>query len=70
MNIDFWKAVGIRALRTFIQGFIAAIPATYAAGIDWKTALITASYAALISALMAILTGLPETTDNKTGGEN
>lgn len=60
MSAEFWKAVGIRALRTWIEGFIAVIPATYASGIDWKTAVLTATYAAGISALMAISTGLPE----------
>lgn len=60
MSKKFWKAIGIRALRTWIQAFLAAIPATFAIGIDWLLAFETACYAAAISALMAIATGLPE----------
>jgi hypothetical protein len=65
MNADFWKAVGIRALRTWIEAFLAAIPATFATGIDWVLAVETACYAAAISALLAISTGLPETPATK-----
>ena len=54
MSKDFWKAVGIRALRSFIEGFIGVMPASFTAGMDiWKVLLLaveTGAYVALISA--------------------
>lgn len=61
MNRDFWKAAGIRALRTFIQ----VILAVWTAGqliteVDWKFLLLSAFSSAVYSLLTSILAGLPE----------
>ena len=60
-NIDFWKAAGIRALRTFIQ----VILAVWTAGqliteVDWKFLLLSAFSSAVYSLLTSVLAGLPE----------
>lgn len=60
-NLDFWKAAGIRALRTFIQ----VILAVWTAGqliteVDWKFLLMSAFSSAVYSLLTSILSGLPE----------
>lgn len=60
-NIGFWKAAGIRALRTFIQ----VILAVWTAGqliteVDWKFLLMSAFSSAVYSLLTSILAGLPE----------
>ena len=61
MNRDFWRATGIRALRTFLQ----VILAVWTAGqliteVDWKFLLLSAFSSALYSVLTSIATGLPE----------
>ena len=61
MNKEWFKAAGIRALRTFIQ----AILAVWTVGlkiteVDWKVALLTASSAAIYSLLTSVVTSLPE----------
>ena len=60
-NIEFWKAAGIRAIRTFIQ----VILAVWTAGqliteVDWKFVLLSAFSSAVYSMLTSILAGLPE----------
>ena len=60
-TLDFWKAAGIRALRTFIQ----VILAVWTAGqliteVDWKFVLLSAASSAVYSILTSILSGLPE----------
>lgn len=61
MTIEFWKAAGIRALRTFLQ----VILAVWTAGqliteVDWKFLLMSAFSSAVYSLLTSILAGLPE----------
>lgn len=61
MNIEFWKAAFIRALKTFIQ----TILGVWTAGqviteIDWKVVFLAAISAAIYSLLTSILAGLPE----------
>ena len=61
MDREFWKAAGIRALRTFIQ----VILAVWTAGqliteVDWKFLLLSAFSSAVYSMLTSILAGLPE----------
>ena len=61
MTKEFWKAAGIRALRTFIQ----VILAVWTAGqliteVDWKLVLLSAFSSAVYSLLTSILAGLPE----------
>lgn len=60
-SIDFWKAAGVRALRTFIQ----VILAVWTAGqliteVDWKFVLLSAFSSAVYSLLTSVLAGLPE----------
>lgn len=61
MTLEFWKAAGIRALRTFIQ----VILAVWTAGqliteVDWRFLLLSAFSSAVYSILTSILSGLPE----------
>ncbi len=61
MNKEFWRATGVRALRTFLQ----AVLAIWTAGqlitqVDWKFLLLSAFSSALYSMLTSIVTGLPE----------
>ena len=61
MNREFWKATGIRALRTFLQ----VILSVWTAGqlitkVDWKFVILSAFSAAVYSVLTSIMTGLPE----------
>ena len=61
MNIEFWKAAGIRACRTFLQ----VILAVWTAGqliteVDWKFLLLSAFSSAVYSLLTSVLAGLPE----------
>lgn len=49
MKID-WKDLGMRALWTFLEGFLVALPATFTVGMDgaaWKSALFAAAMAGL-----------------------
>lgn len=66
---NFLRASGIRALRSFIQGFIVALPFTVTEasvnnwgelGHDILMALANATAYALVSFLTSVLTGLPE----------
>lgn len=66
-NIEFWKAAGVRALRTFIQ----VILAVWTAGqliteVDWKFLLLSAFSSAVYSLLTSILSGLPEVNLTQT----
>lgn len=61
MSIEFWKAAGIRSIRTFIQ----VVLAVWTAGqliteVDWKFVLLSAFSSAVYSLLTSILAGLPE----------
>ena len=56
----WFKAAGIRALKTFFQSLIALIPAEIMIiAVDWPTVLGTAALAAVLSLLTSIA-GLPE----------
>ena len=57
----FWRAAGVRAVRTMAQSMIAYIgSATMLGAVDWRGALSAAVLGGIISLLMAITTGLPE----------
>lgn len=61
MNKEFWRAAGIRAIRTFLQ----VILAVWTAGqliteVDWKFLLLSAFSSAVYSLLTSVLAGLPE----------
>lgn len=58
------KAAGVRALKTFAQALIAALPTTAVTlgGVDWAVALSTAAVAAIVSLLTSVA-GIPEVAD-------
>lgn len=59
----WFKAAGIRALRTVAQAAIAAIGSgTMFSNIDWKLVVITSLLAGLLSILTSVA-GLPETKE-------
>ena len=61
MNKDFWKAAGIRAIRTMIQTILAVWTAgTVITDVDWKTTVLATVSAGIYSLLTSILAGLPE----------
>lgn len=60
MSKAWWKAAGIRALRTFVQAILGLIgSASVLEEVSWKTILSSAILAAIIS-LLTSLAGLPE----------
>lgn len=61
MTKDFWRAAGIRALRTMAQTAVAMLPAAATiTDVDWITVAGTAALAGVCSVLTSIATGLPE----------
>lgn len=64
MNTSFWKAAGIRALRTVCQTAIATIgTAAVLQQVDWLTVASASILAGVLSLLTSIATGLPEVMD-------
>jgi hypothetical protein len=62
MDKMFWKATGIRAIKTMCQTAVALI-GSGAVGIldvDWISVLSASALAGIISVLTSIATGLPE----------
>ena len=63
LNRKWWKAAGIRAVKTFAQTAIAMIPiAVSIAQVDWINVLGTAALAGVCS-IMTSIAGLPEVGD-------
>ena len=61
MGKEFWKAAGIRALRTICQTAVTAIGTTAVISeVDWLTVGSTSLLAGILSILTSIATGLPE----------
>ena len=61
MKRDFWKAAGIRALRTVAQTAIAAIgTAAVLEQVNWLAVVSASVLAGILSLLTSIATGLPE----------
>ena len=61
MGKEFWKAAGIRALRTICQTAVAAIGTTAVISeVDWLPVGSTSLLAGILSILTSIATGLPE----------
>lgn len=61
MTIEFWKAAGIRAIRTMAQTAIATIGTTAVLeDINWLMVASSTVVAGLLSILNSIATGLPE----------
>nr|DAO34969.1 MAG TPA: holin [Caudoviricetes sp.] len=64
----WWKAAGIRAVKTVAQTAVAMIPAAVTIGaVDWKTVVGTAALAGIVSLLTSIA-GLPEVNVEEDGG--
>lgn len=62
-NPEWWKAAGVRALRTFAQAAIATIGSSTVLGsVDWKM-VASASVLAAILSMLTSLAGLPEVDD-------
>ena len=60
-SLDFWKAAGIRALKTFCQTMLATgTGAVLLQNVNWLMALSASALAAFFSLLTSIITGLPE----------
>ena len=65
MSKNWWKAAGIRAVRTFAQALIAGIGTGAALlEVNWSYALSVAAVAAILS-LLTSLAGLPEVEDDR-----
>lgn len=61
MSKEFWKAAGIRALKTICQSAIAMIPAGVMINeVNWITVLGTSALAGVLSILTSVANGLPE----------
>lgn len=68
--LEWLKAAGIRAVKTWAQAFIACLPVTAAtlSEVNWCVAASTACVAAILS-LLTSLAGLPEAESPVRGGE-
>lgn len=61
MSKEFWKAAGIRALRTVCQTAVATIGTTaMIQDVDWIMVGSTSLLAGILSLLTSVATGLPE----------
>lgn len=61
MNKEFWKAAGIRAIKTVCQTAIAIIGTTKVISeVDWLAVLSASALAGILSILTSIAAGLPE----------
>jgi hypothetical protein len=69
MNKEWWRAAGVRAVKTFFQAFVAAIGTAATLGeVEWTAVLSTSALAAVLS-LATSLTGLPEVKNQATTEE-
>ena len=61
MNGEFWKAAGIRALRTMCQTAIATIgTSVMLTDVNWQAVASASVLAGILSFLTSVATGLPE----------
>lgn len=61
MGKDFWRAAGIRALRTIAQTAVASMgTAALITEVNWVQVLSASALAGVLSILTSIATGLPE----------
>lgn len=61
MTVEFWKAAGIRALRTICQTAVATIgTSAVLSEINWIAVGSASLLAGILSILTSIATGLPE----------
>lgn len=63
----WWRAAGVRAVKTVAQTAVAMIPAAVTIGaVDWVTVIGTAALAGLVSLLTSVA-GLPEIKEADNG---
>lgn len=61
MGKDFWRAAGIRALRTIAQTAVASMgTAAILSDVNWGYVASASALAGILSILTSIITGLPE----------
>ena len=61
MNKDFWKATGIRCLRTFLTTILGCWTAgQMITEVDWKETLIAAASSTMYIFILCVLAGIPE----------
>lgn len=66
-NVEWWRAAGVRAVKTAAQSAVAAIGTTATlGGVDWPVVASTAAMAAVLS-LLTSLAGLPELGEDTDG---
>ena len=65
MNGEFWKAAGIRAVRTMCQTAIATIgTSVMLTDVNWQTVASASVLSGILSLLTSIATGLPEVEEH------
>ena len=61
MDKTFWRAAGIRAMKTVCQTAVATIGTTaLVSDVNWVTVISASALAGLLSLLTSVATGLPE----------
>lgn len=61
MNADFWRAAGIRAIRTICQTAVATIgTSVLLTDVNWAAVASASALAGILSLLTSVATGLPE----------
>lgn len=62
MNKKFWKAAGIRALKTFCQTFASTVGTTAVvlSDVNWTVVLSASALAGILSIVTSIGFGIPE----------